>query len=79
VLRFGIQNTPRGRKVGATIAALSVAPVLPGPEDLEVPVPPTGRAYVRRVQGENLWLWYRATDEVLRVVTLTDQPPVPVV
>jgi hypothetical protein len=32
---------------------------------------------VRRVQGRNLWLWYRFTDDDVTAVGLTADPPVP--
>jgi hypothetical protein len=46
--------------------------------DQESAIPPTGKAYVRRIAGCNLWLWYRVDDSGdVVVVTLTTQPPVP--
>lgn len=75
--RFALGGTPRGQRLARAIASLESG-LLPGPQDIEAPVPPTGKAHVRRVAGENLWLWYRATDERVFVVALTDHPPVPV-
>ena len=75
--RLGLSGTVRGQRTARTILSMEAA-VLPGPQDIEAPVPPTGRAYVRRVAGENLWVWYRATDDTLRVLALTDNPPVPI-
>jgi hypothetical protein len=40
-------------------------------------LPPTAEAFVRRVPGRNLWLWYQGTADELLVVTLTADPPVP--
>ena len=54
------------------------APSLPEPQDSEAAIPPTARAYVRRVAGENLWLWFRATDAEVVIVALTANPPVPI-
>jgi hypothetical protein len=39
---------------------------------------PIGRAFVRRVGGRNLWVWYRITDKEVILVTVTTEPPVPV-
>ena len=51
--------------------------MLPGPGDTEALMPPALVVHVRRVRGENLWVWYTATDQRLIVRTLTAQPPVP--
>ncbi len=40
-------------------------------------MPPALVVQVRRVGGENLWVWYTATDERLVVRALTNHPPVP--
>lgn len=67
-----------GRDVGRTIAALAAADVLPGIADMEALIPPTSTAHVRRVPGRNLWIWYTATGNAVRVITITDSPPVPI-
>jgi hypothetical protein len=36
-----------------------------------------GRAWVRRVGGRNIWLWYRFSDAELMLLTLTTEPPLP--
>jgi hypothetical protein len=63
--------------VGRTIGALAAATELPGASDYEASVNPVGKAWVRRVGGRNLWLWYRFTDEELTLVTVTIEPPIP--
>lgn len=40
-------------------------------------IPPTSRAWVRRVGNENLWVWFRFNDDELTIITITAQPPVP--
>jgi hypothetical protein len=49
---------------------------LPGPADVLVKLAP-GFAHVRRVPGQNLWIWYRFDDEHVDMVTLKSEPPVP--
>ncbi len=51
---------------------------LPGPGDTVALIPPTARAFVRRVPRENLWVWYRATEAQVAIVGLSANPPVPV-
>ena len=62
----------------ATVRALAAAERLPSPGDTSALLPPVARAFVRRVTGHNLWLWYRFTGEELAVVTMTSSPPHPV-
>ena len=57
--------------------ALIAADKLPGPSDFEATRKPFGRAWVRRVAGRNLWLWYRFDEEEVMLVALTTDPPVP--
>jgi hypothetical protein len=33
-------------------------------------------AHCHRVPGRNLWVWYWATDDELRLVALTNAPPI---
>ena len=76
VSRVGIvAGTPRAKRLAATINLLLDAESLPGPLDVEAMIPPTSRALVRRVAGENLWLWFTVTTDVLTLHTLTSQPP----
>ena len=69
--------------LGRAIAALSHAELLPEPGDATTlldPDHPRGVAalvYVRRVRGQNLWIWYRDAGTVVELVALTNQPPGP--
>jgi hypothetical protein len=63
--------------VGATLASLAEAKHLPGVLDTSAAIPPTHRAYVRRVAGRNLWIWYRASANEIVAVTITRAPAVP--
>src|SRR5688572_6870770 len=74
VLTFGSE---RSLAVGRTVSALTSAENLPGPGDFESHRKPIGRAWVRRVAGRNLWLWYRFSDDEVSLLTLTTEPPVP--
>jgi len=76
--RLGIvTGSPAFRAVFATIGGLSRDDVLPGPGDAETSFAP-GRAYVRRVAGQNVWLLYRFDADHVAVLTARNQPPVPV-
>ncbi len=70
-------GSPVQRAVAATIATLAEAERLPGLLDTLALVPPTGEAFVRRVAGRNLWLWYRVDEQQVTMVTVTKTPPVP--
>ena len=73
-----LPGSDRGRAVAAVIAALANAEKLPAPGDTRALIPPTHEAFVRRVQGRNLWLWYQVvTGGIVAVVGLTADPPVP--
>jgi hypothetical protein len=77
--RLGIfPGSERGRAVARTIAALLEAEELPGPGDAVAAIPPTGTALVRRVQGRNLWLWYRVEGDTVLLRHVSSEPPVPV-
>ena len=80
--RLSAANVVRGsgvsQAIGATLAALAEAEHLPGLLDTIAAIPPTGRAFVRRVAGRNLWLWYHLTEAEVVPVTVTKHPPVPV-
>jgi hypothetical protein len=62
-----------------TERALASAEVLPGPLDYETLIPPVARAWVRRVGGYNLWLYYRVREDVVYLLFVTSTPPVPIV
>ncbi len=74
VLRAG---TSRPKAVGRTIRALAGADELPEPSDYEATGKRVGRAWVRRVGGRNLWLWFRFTSDELLPLTVSTNPPVP--
>lgn len=63
--------------VARTVRALAATEALPGPADFEAVRRPSGRAWVRRVGGRNLWLWYRFDANEIVLVALTTEPPVP--
>jgi hypothetical protein len=63
--------------IKATERALASAEVLPGPLDCEVHVSPVRRAWVRRVAGHNLWLYYRVREDGVYLLVVTREPPVP--
>lgn len=74
---LGVRSgTPLQRAVNATIRTLK-DDTLPGAGDYETAFAP-GRAHVRRVAGQNLWLLYRFDDEHVSVLTARNQPPVPI-
>jgi hypothetical protein len=58
--------------------ALADSIELPGHADFECSERPVGRAWVRRVAGRNLWMWYRFTAEEVLLLAVTTEPPVPV-
>lgn len=60
----------------ATIRAIANDAVLPGPADFETEFAP-GRALVRRVPGQNLWILFRIDAEHVIVLVLRDSPPIP--
>ncbi len=70
-------RTPAAAAVGATIAALAEAATLPGLLDTRALIPPTSLAYVRRVGGRNLWLWFRVDNVSVWILTITAMPPSP--
>lgn len=72
-----VAGSARGRAVGLTIASLGSNDTLPAPGDTRALVPPTGEAFVRRVPGRNLWLWYTVASDIVTVIGLTADPPVP--
>ena len=78
-IRLGIvAGSERGRAVGRALATLMTDERLPAPTDTRALRPPTGEAFVRRVHGRNLWVWYTLRGEEVFAVALTADPPVPV-
>ncbi|MEO0321507.1 MAG: hypothetical protein AAF447_00985 [Myxococcota bacterium] len=70
-------GTPTGIALGRVVRNLLRTEVLPGSQDFEARRRPTGRAWVRRVPGHNLWLWYRFDETEVFLLALTADPPVP--
>lgn len=82
VRAIGIESrTARSRALGAVVRALSEEDDLPGVFDAVALMPPTAGAFVRRVPGFNLWVWYTLREsgdgQELVIATLTEEPPVP--
>ena len=75
LIKFG---SDRSLAVARTVNVLCSADVLPGPTDYEAREKQFGRAWVRRVGGRNLWLWYRFNDTEVMLLTVTTEPPVPI-
>ena len=71
-------GTVRGAALARTIRALLQAEEIPSAVDTRAAIPPTSEALVRRVAGQNVWIWYRATDAELVLLSVTSEPPVPV-
>lgn len=66
------------REVGRHVRDLADARDLPDATlDAEALIPPTHRAYVRRVAGRNVWLWWRVDETELVMLLVTTSPPVP--
>ena len=70
-------GSERSLAVARTVPALTAAEELPGTSDFEASRKPIGRAWVRRVGGRNIWLWYRFDETEVMLVALTTEPPVP--
>ena len=64
------------RSVLATISALASSDALPGPADFETEFAP-GRAHVRRIASQNLWLLYRFDATHVDILAVRSDPPVP--
>ncbi|HKY41094.1 MAG TPA: hypothetical protein VJN18_34410 [Polyangiaceae bacterium] len=52
------------------------AEVLPAPADAPIAFG-AGRALVRRVSRENLWIVYKVSDQYLDLLTVQADPPIP--
>jgi hypothetical protein len=77
VHRLGITTgSMRSRVLGSALASLASQTELPGVQDFETTFHP-GRAFVRRVLGQNLWVLYRFDAVYLDILTVWDQPPIP--
>ena len=76
--RLGLTaGSVRGAALARTLRALLLAAELPGPADTRAVIPPTAEAYVRRVAGQNVWLWYRFDGSEVVLLSVTTEPPVP--
>lgn len=76
--RLGLTpGSPAQRSVLAAVRAIADADALPGPADFETNFAP-GRANVRRVSKQNLWVLYRFDAAHVDVLTVRGEPPVPV-
>ena len=77
--RLGIvPGSERARAVARVIAVLGEADDLPSPGDARALIPPTSEAFVRRVPGRNLWIWYRVSGDVSYLVHVSSEPPIPI-
>lgn len=73
---LGIRSGARLRAVMTTVDALAASVSLPAALDARARFAPS-YAWVRRVVGENLWIWYRFDDANFDALVIKDQPPVP--
>jgi hypothetical protein len=70
--------------VGATIRAIAKAEKLPTEFDAEALIPPTRRAWVRRVRGDNLWIYFlvridaETGAETVTLISIVSSPPDPI-
>jgi hypothetical protein len=77
-----VGGSAESRAVGSVVRSLASAALLPleGDPYTFVPVDEAGGietlAHGHRVPGRNLWVWYWASDEELKLVALTNAPPV---
>lgn len=74
-----VAGSPAAKQLARTQKVLAGAATLPGPIDFEASIPPTRWAWVRRVTGQNLWLYYTFDDDTVIALLVVKSPPVPVV
>lgn len=78
--RAGVRpRSPELEAIKGAVRAIVDAETLPAPLDYEVLLPPVRTAWCRRVPNQNLWLFYRATNDEVFVLLVTRLPPVPVI
>jgi hypothetical protein len=75
-----VRGSRAGRALGVTLGALSDAEELPEPGDATTLLDLDGRGvstlvHVRRVAGQNVWVWYLATVSDVVLVKVTHSPP----
>lgn len=79
-----VARSPQAKRVGATIRAIATAEKLPTEFDSVALIPPTRRAWVRRVRGENLWIYFlprvdaETGTETVMLISIVSSPPDPV-
>lgn len=73
-----VRGSALSREVGAVVSDLASAARLPEAADVHALIPPTREAWVRRVPGRNLWLWWRADETALVMLLVTALPPTPI-
>ena len=73
-----LPGTPATRALAREVRALVNADVLPAPLDYEAAIPPTSKAWVRRVSGENMWIFYAWDANHVVLLTVMRTPPVPI-
>ena len=71
-----VPGSGRWLALASSVAALSDATELPARTDFLTEFRP-GRAHVRRVASQNLWILYRFDDDHVDVLAIRDAPPVP--
>jgi hypothetical protein len=72
-------SAPGSAAYGAIVGAVRelAANPLPGVQDTASIIPPVAMAYVRRVAGANLWLWFTYDNAHVYLRAVTTPPPVP--
>ena len=76
--RLGLKpGAVRGAAPARSIRALLASDDVPSALETQAAISPTTTAFVRRIAGHNVWLWYRTTDAEIILLSLTSEPPVP--
>jgi hypothetical protein len=70
-----VPRTAPAAALAATLARLMTGD-LPKPQDFEALAPVIGTAWVRRVPGHDLWIFFRFDAVEVTVVSLTTRSPV---
>lgn len=78
--RAGVRaRSPQLEAIKETVHAIIEAENLPGPLDYEVLIPPVRTAWCRRIPCQNLWLFYRLSEDAVFILLVVRMPPVPVI